>query len=59
MEEFPERLSEFLDQRDAMAPRDYVLENLALERCSRHFMQILSEARHKSEAAAMKPGEAR
>lgn len=46
--EFAERLSEFLDQCSAMAPRDYILDNLTLEHCSRRYLQILDSARNLS-----------
>jgi glycosyltransferase involved in cell wall biosynthesis len=44
--EFNERLGEFLDlaHSGAFAPRQYVIENLTLEKCSRHFLEILDEA---------------
>jgi glycosyltransferase involved in cell wall biosynthesis len=41
--EFSVRLDEFLERRGKMAPRDYVLETLTLEKCSRHYLQILDE----------------
>lgn len=43
IEEFPERLTEFLDRRIVLAPRDYVLDNLTLEKCSSHYLQILDD----------------
>jgi hypothetical protein len=41
--EFPERLVEFLDlmHSGAFVPRDYVTENLTLEKCSAHYLRIL------------------
>jgi hypothetical protein len=43
--EFPASLEEFLDKlnRQLFAPRDYVLENLTLERCAQHFVEILDQ----------------
>lgn len=52
IEEFPERLGEFFDRRAAMAPRDYILENLTLEKCSHHYLQILDDVRGVRRAAA-------
>jgi hypothetical protein len=52
IEEFPERLGEFLDRRAVMAPRDYILENLTLEKCSGHYLQILDDARVVRKTAA-------
>lgn len=52
IEEFPERLSEFLDRRNATAPRDYILENLTLEKCSGHYLEILNDVRVDQKAAA-------
>jgi hypothetical protein len=43
VEEFPEKLAEFLDRRPHMAPRDYILENLTLEKCARDYLQILND----------------
>jgi glycosyltransferase involved in cell wall biosynthesis len=44
--EFPERLTHFLDRQNSglFAPREYILENLTLEKCSAHFVQILNDA---------------
>jgi hypothetical protein len=43
--EFHEKLDEFMqkfsDQK--FAPRDYILENLTLEKCANHFIEILKE----------------
>jgi hypothetical protein len=44
IEEFSERLGEFLDRTAVMAPRDYILDNLTLEKCSAHYLQILDDA---------------
>jgi len=43
--EFPQRLEEFLSrlQRNAFAPRDYILENLTLERCAKTYVRICEE----------------
>ena len=51
--EFPDRLGEFLDRLRGgqFAPRDYMLENLTLERCSAHFVQLLDEAQGTRAAA--------
>lgn len=51
IEEFPERLTEFLDRRPSMAPRDYILENLTLEKCSSRYLQILNDVRTHAGAA--------
>lgn len=44
--EFATRLPEFLARQRAgrLAPRDYILENLTLERCARHFVEIVDAA---------------
>jgi glycosyltransferase involved in cell wall biosynthesis len=44
--EFAAKLSEFLDlqRAGAFAPRDYVLENLTLEKCAADFVKILDDA---------------
>jgi hypothetical protein len=46
IEEFPERLEEFRDRARgrAFAPRQYILENLTLERCSARFIDLLDQA---------------
>lgn len=46
VDEFPRRLDEFLEQGrgDHFSPRDYVLENLTLEACSRRYVDILDAA---------------
>lgn len=44
IEDFSEKLTEFLDCRTAMSPRTYILDNLTLEKCSRHFVRILNDA---------------
>ncbi|HEY1796211.1 MAG TPA: hypothetical protein VGG57_08825 [Stellaceae bacterium] len=43
--DFPGKLDEFLDgaRSGAFAPRDYVLDNLTLERCSARFVELLDE----------------
>lgn len=43
--EFPNRLDEFLDKLNGQqfAPRDYILENLTLEKCAQHYIEILDE----------------
>jgi glycosyltransferase involved in cell wall biosynthesis len=47
--EFPTKLEEFLDKlnRQQFAPRDYILENLTLTKCARHYLEIVDEV-HKS-----------
>ncbi|MBI2716574.1 MAG: glycosyltransferase [Rhizobiales bacterium] len=46
IEEFPNKLTQFLDmsRRGAFAPRDYIMENLTLEKCSADYLRILEEA---------------
>jgi glycosyltransferase involved in cell wall biosynthesis len=48
--DFPGKLGEFLDraQARAFAPREYVLENLTLEKCSSRFVELLDEASSRS-----------
>lgn len=43
--EFPAQLEEFLDKLSSkqFAPRDYILENLTLEKCAQHFVEILEQ----------------
>jgi len=45
-EEFPERLDEFLQRLSGcdFSPRQYVLENLTLERCSANYVAIVDDA---------------
>jgi hypothetical protein len=52
IEEFPEKLAEFLDRRPRMAPRNYILDNLTLEKCSGHYLQILNDVRAVRKATA-------
>jgi hypothetical protein len=52
IEEFPEKLTEFLDRRLQMAPRDYILENLTLEKCSGRYLQILEDVRKATATAS-------
>jgi len=44
--EFAARLPEFAGRMagNKFAPRDYILENLTLEKCSRHFVEIVNSA---------------
>jgi len=44
--DFPDKLNEFLDRLHAgtFAPRDFVLDNLTLEKCSSRFIELLDEA---------------
>jgi glycosyltransferase involved in cell wall biosynthesis len=46
IQEFPEALTRFLDLQSsgAFSPRAYITENLTLEKCARHFLEILDEA---------------
>jgi len=53
IEQFPDKLSEFLGRRSAMAPRDYILDNLTLEQSSRRYLQILDEAQNVANRAAL------
>lgn len=43
IQEFSARLEEFIDRQKSQAlhPRDYVLENLTLEKCARQYLEIL------------------
>ncbi|HEY9708930.1 MAG TPA: hypothetical protein V6D48_12080, partial [Oculatellaceae cyanobacterium] len=43
--EFPTQLEEFLDKlnRQQFAPRNYILENLTLEKCAQHYVEILDD----------------
>lgn len=42
--EFPDRLTEFIDKlkRNEFSPRDYILENLTLEKCAREYLDLLA-----------------
>ncbi len=44
IEEFPTKLEEFLDRlsQNQFAPRDYILENLTLEKCAQKYLDILN-----------------
>ena len=44
--QFPVKLEEFLDKlnSDKFAPRNYILENLTLEKCAKDFVKIVNEA---------------
>jgi hypothetical protein len=48
--EFPARLEAFLDQlnHQRFAPRDYILENLTLEKCAQRYVEILNEVQQHS-----------
>ncbi len=48
--EFPTQLEEFLDKlnRQQFAPRNYILENLTLEKCAQHYIEIVEEVQQKS-----------
>jgi glycosyltransferase involved in cell wall biosynthesis len=43
--EFPTKLEEFLDKlnHQQFGPRDYILENLTLEKCAQHYLEIFKE----------------
>jgi len=43
--EFPTKLEEFLDKlsHKQFSPRDYILENLTLEKCAQHYVEILEQ----------------
>lgn len=45
--EFSARLPEFRERQAAgqFAPRDYIIENLTLEKCSQHFVDLMNGAR--------------
>lgn len=53
IEEFPEKLAEFLalQRAGAFAPRDYILENLTLEKCAEDFVRILDDAQRAPKPA--------
>jgi glycosyltransferase involved in cell wall biosynthesis len=44
IEEFPSKLEEFLDKlhQNQFAPREYILENLTLEKCAQKYLDILN-----------------
>jgi hypothetical protein len=44
-EEFPHKLQTFLDRlhADQFAPRTYILENLTLEKCAAHYLEIYKQ----------------
>jgi len=46
VEEFPEKLAEFLERSAAQefSPRDYILENLTLEKCATRYVDFYNEA---------------
>jgi hypothetical protein len=46
IDEFPDRLAEFLDRLVAndFSPRDYILENLRLEKCAARYVELYHEA---------------
>ncbi len=46
IEEFSERLTQFLDLLNShkFTPRDYILENLTLEKCAQNYLNILKAA---------------
>lgn len=46
IDEFPEKLAEFLDRKanNDFSPRDYILENLTLEKCAARYVDFHKEA---------------
>ncbi len=46
IQEFPDKLEEFLEKLNSQyfAPREYILENLTLERCAQKYLEILEQA---------------
>jgi glycosyltransferase involved in cell wall biosynthesis len=46
MSEFPTKLEEFLNklEHQQFSPRQYILENLTLEKCARNYIEILNKA---------------
>jgi glycosyltransferase involved in cell wall biosynthesis len=46
--EFPTKLEQFLDKlnSDKFTPRDYILENLTLEKCAQRYLDILEEVQN-------------
>ena len=46
--EFPTKLEEFLDKLNShkFTPRDYILENLTLEKCAQRYLEILEEVQN-------------
>lgn len=54
IDEFSAKLTEFLSfQRSgALAPRDYVIENLTVEKCAEDFIHILDDAQHAPSRSA-------
>jgi hypothetical protein len=46
IDEFPDRLAEFLNRQAAkhFSPRDYILENLTLEKCAARYVEFYREA---------------
>jgi len=53
-DEFVDRFDEFWGrvQADEFAPRDYVVENLTLEKCARHYASIVEEVTSECEVGA-------
>lgn len=45
MNEFPEKLEEFLDKqaRQEFSPRDYIMETLTLEKCAKEYVRLYKE----------------
>ncbi|GAB1544823.1 glycosyltransferase [Scytonema sp. NUACC21] len=45
IDDFYVKLDEFLDKMDLQqfVPRNYILENLSLEKCARHYLEILNQ----------------
>lgn len=57
IDEFSAKLTEFVDGQSAMAPRDYILENLTLEKCAGRYLQILDGSATRRMAMCAKPNE--
>jgi len=51
-EAFPARLDEFLTKlgEQVYKPREYILENLTLEQCARHYLRIIDDVRQGIES---------
>jgi glycosyltransferase involved in cell wall biosynthesis len=40
IDEFPDKLADFFKQLNGFAPRNYILENLTLEKCARQYVDM-------------------
>lgn len=47
IDEFSTRLEEFIEKlsHDEFSPRDYILENLTLEKCAQHYIEIFNQVK--------------